>query len=139
MYCWGSNTGGKVGVGVDEDSQDTFLTPVQVGDRDDWRQVVVGSSHVCGTTANNAMWCWGGNTDGELGDPSLGDSVNEPAQIGFPYWASVEAGPNDNTGGVRTDGTGWCWGRDFLGNLGIGTDPNEFETFGEPQPILTRE
>ena len=47
-----------------------------------------------------------------------------PHQSQGPEWAKVAAGLDD-TCAIRTDGTLWCWGDNFYGDLGIGNYTNE--------------
>jgi alpha-tubulin suppressor-like RCC1 family protein len=66
-----------------------------------------------------AVWCWGRNTTGQLGDGSDTDSM-VPVSVALPAVAGVSAG-HDHTCAVNTANQVWCWGADAFGELGDGT------------------
>ena len=80
LYCWGSNYSGQIGIGsVDEVFGLGQDTPVQVGTDSDWRSVSAGSLNTCAVKTNNDLYCWGINTNGQIGD---GTQVLRSSQIG---------------------------------------------------------
>ena len=56
LFCWGSNNGGKLGIG----SEDPALAPTRVGLDTTWTEVSLGDAHTCGLRAG-ALLCWGRN------------------------------------------------------------------------------
>lgn len=75
-------------------------------------------------TVDGAAWCWGANFSGQLGD---GTNVNRNAPtrvrgltVGV---ASIVAG-SEHTCALSTAGTVRCWGANFSGQLGDGTNVN---------------
>jgi len=67
------------------------------------------------------LWCWGENTNGQLG---LNSTVNysSPVQVGsLTDWATPGAGDQISFT-VKTDGTLWSWGSDSSGVLGHETN-----------------
>ncbi len=38
-----------------------------------WARISTGSSHTCGVRTDRSLWCWGYNSDGQLG---LGDRTD---------------------------------------------------------------
>ena len=46
-------------------------------------QIDAGDAHTCGVTEDGAVYCWGRNDDGELGDGSLYLPVR-PARVAEP-------------------------------------------------------
>jgi len=67
------------------------------------------------------LWCWGENTNGQLG---LNSTVNysSPVQVGsLTDWATPGAGDQISFT-VKTDGTLWSWGSDSYGVLGHATN-----------------
>jgi alpha-tubulin suppressor-like RCC1 family protein len=67
-------------------------------------------------------WCWGHNSDAELGDGTTTDS-STPVQVGTATnWTTISAAAGGyHSCGVRGDGTAWCWGQNSGGELGDGT------------------
>ncbi|HVM66199.1 MAG TPA: EGF domain-containing protein, partial [Acidimicrobiales bacterium] len=119
LWCFGASTYGQLGLGAVTQA----TTPAQVGAATDWTVLAGGSYHTCGiraATGGRTLWCWGYNTDGELGNGSTTEST-VPVQVGVATdWATVAAGAQ-HTCGIRDDGatrTLWCWGYDAYGQLG---------------------
>jgi alpha-tubulin suppressor-like RCC1 family protein len=118
LYCWGSNTQGKIGVGSDD--FDPVLAPVRVGTFEDWASVSGGGGHTCGVRRNGKLYCWGYDGTGQLGDGDGSAPHNAPVRIGaFEDWATVSAG-REHTCGVRRNGKLYCWGLDDFGRVGDG-------------------
>ena len=116
LYCWGSNTAGQIGDGS-VGPQPALPTVVAV--EGTAVGIGVGGEHSCAVTTDGAVWCWGGNAFGQLGD---GTATTRPlpvrVQLGpravavLPGWRHTCA--IDRTGGV------WCWGINTLGQLARG-------------------
>ena len=112
LYCWGQNDEGQLGQSDVPPSGDAAaadaLSPVPVGSPT-WRFTDTGQGHTCAINIDGSLWCWGRNSDHELGDDSR-IQVREPLQV-MPAgpWLNVAAGQN-HTCGVMQDFTLWCWG-----------------------------
>ena len=121
-YCWGFGGSGRLGNGATSSSS----VPVPVSGGLAFSSVSAGGSHTCGlTTVGGGVHCWGGNSDGQLGNASFTDRV-VPAPIVAPAgvtFASVSAG-RDHTCAVSTTGAAYCWGENFDGQLGDLTATN---------------
>lgn len=123
VLCWGASVRGRLGIGPV--ASDTLPVPVEIaGPR--MRLVVVGAAHACGLTTDGDAFCWGDDTDGQIGDgllPSLDDFEPAPVAVGGGLkFRTLSAGALGNhTCGISFDGRGWCWGRNDQGQLGTGS------------------
>ncbi|HEX3595987.1 MAG TPA: hypothetical protein VHU80_12835 [Polyangiaceae bacterium] len=124
LECWGQNDEGQMGqsdVGMPQDA----LTPIAVESASDWVDVSSGQGHVCGVRAPGMLYCWGRNTDGELGQGS-GASIQlrTPTRVEDAQdWTSVVAGQG-HTCGLR-GGRLYCFGNGADGQLGITPRANQ--------------
>jgi alpha-tubulin suppressor-like RCC1 family protein len=65
-YCWGINSSGQLGDGTT--TQGAVPTAVTMPTGVTFTSLGVGANHSCGLTAAGAYYCWGLNTQGQLGD-----------------------------------------------------------------------
>lgn len=113
-YCWGSNGGGMLGSG---DTVSYSTTPVAVAGGLTFANISAGLGYSCGVTTTGDAYCWGANTNGELG---TGDSTasSQPRLVsGAHQFEAISAGVY-HTCALTTSGAGYCWGID--GALGAG-------------------
>ena len=84
-------------------------------------QVSTADLHTCGITTTGEAYCWGHAVDGQLGiGPSVpGDQLTPAPVQGGLRFSTVSVG-SLHTCGVTTGGDPYCWGWNFLGNLGDG-------------------
>ena len=116
LYCWGDNSFGQVGVGSFGNS---YGAPQLVDGSIRYLKVVAGDTHTCGLRADGLMYCWGGNSDGQLG---TGDRLNS-ASIGSGLMANViDVGAGGrHTCAVNGSHNLYCWGDFFAGQTAQGT------------------
>jgi alpha-tubulin suppressor-like RCC1 family protein len=113
LHCWGQNKEGQLGQSDQPPTGDETLadglSPVRIGTAN-WRAVDTGDGHTCAIQLDGGLWCWGRNSEHELGSDAR-IQVREPIQVntGGP-WLGVAAGQN-HTCGVMQDFTLWCWGQ----------------------------
>jgi alpha-tubulin suppressor-like RCC1 family protein len=69
-YCWGSNGYGQLGNGTSVFNLNPSPAPVPVSGGLTFASVSTGYLHTCGVTTQGAAYCWGDNSEGELGDGS---------------------------------------------------------------------
>ena len=114
-YCWGDNYTGQLGTGSDTDFT---IVPVEVSGGHTWTSINGGANHTCGMTTDGSGYCWGANDGGQLGNGLTTDISHGPDEIsGGHTWTSINAG-SSHTCGVTTEGSGYCWGDNYAGQLG---------------------
>ncbi len=117
-FCWGRNGTGQIGDGTRTDR----LTPVRIGGGRLFRRVEAGVNHTCGIGyADNKAYCWGWNSNGEIGDGTTTTRLAPTAVAGGRQFRFVTAGWFHTCGVTPTD-TAFCWGSDGLGQIGDGPD-----------------
>ncbi len=101
-------------------------TSVVTGFRLEFAAISAGGQHTCAVTVQGAGWCWGSNSQGELGiGPSEPDESVTPRPVAFYRWQSVRAGQG-NTCGVDLAGVARCWGANSTGEVGDGSTTSRF-------------
>ena len=120
LWCWGINDSGQLGIGS-SGYKAHASKPVKVNESR-WLKVSAGEGHTCGIKEDETLWCWGRNEMGQLGNSNKGWSQNEtkPVKIDDNIWKDVTAG-EAHTCGIKDDGTLWCWGSNYLKQLGDST------------------
>jgi alpha-tubulin suppressor-like RCC1 family protein len=83
-------------------------------------QVSSGNAHTCGVTSDNRGYCWGSNSQGQLGDGTTTDRRTPVPVSGTLRFRQISAG-FFATCGVTTDSQAYCWGNNEIGVLGNGT------------------
>jgi alpha-tubulin suppressor-like RCC1 family protein len=123
-YCWGSDGNGRLGNGPDLTGNQHLPTLVVAPPGATLASVTTAGTHTCGTTTAGAALCWGGDTNGRLGngpDPATDQVAPSPVTADGTTWAAVTAG-NAHTCGLTTTGAARCWGHGGSGRLGGGLD-----------------
>jgi alpha-tubulin suppressor-like RCC1 family protein len=89
-------------------------------------QITAGYRHTCALSSAGALYCWGGNFNGQLGDGTHVDRA-EPLRVtsAVPF-RYVNAGWF-HTCGVSHFDQMFCWGDNSAGQLGIGP-PGPFQS-----------
>lgn len=88
--------------------------------------LVRGADFGCALLGDSSVWCWGYNSDGQLG---LGSTVASPyaRELGISAISDVRslaAGVN-HACALRSNGEAWCWGDNSYGQLGVGAGPDQ--------------
>jgi len=120
VYCWGNGADGELGngqFGVTASTPTLLSVPFQIS----WIAIgsnAAGQATVC-ASGPNGTYCWGKNSDGEIGDGTkLRKSV--PTQvIGLPGGILVAPG-GSHTCALTRETAVFCWGEG--GRLGTGSE-----------------
>jgi len=123
-FCWGSNEGGQLGVpeGATQCPRDTRFVPceprpVTVSGGLAFKDIGAGVLHSCAVSVGGAVYCWGDNLRGQLGDPGVRTSATPVRVLSNDVFTQVAVGGYHSCG-LRTDGVAMCWGANNDGQLG---------------------
>jgi alpha-tubulin suppressor-like RCC1 family protein len=111
LWCWGAATwlvpDVTAGIG-------------QIGSKGGYSSVSLGSAFGC-ALRDGLPYCWGDNSQGQLGSASA-SMATEPAAVTVAEpFASVVAGA-EHACGIDVAGALWCWGKNDVGQLGVDSD-----------------
>lgn len=134
LYCWGWGFPGQLGNGEDA----MQLEPVEVTlpeGVEAFATVTAGGRHTCALTTTEEAYCWGDNGGGAVGDGGEEYYQRVPSRVAAPArFTSIVAGYS-HTCALTADGTAYCWGVNWSGQLGDGTT----EERTEPVKVATSE
>jgi len=118
-FCWGRVNTGQIGDGLYPEPSDV---PIAVAGGIEFTALATEGGHSCGLTEVGTAYCWGGNPHGQLGigAVTLG-SLSPLAVVGEHTFESITVGATFSCG-TATNGTGLCWGNNFVGQLGVGSE-----------------
>lgn len=117
-YAWGKNRVGQLGNGATSTSE---KEPVAVASDQTFVQIAAGSAHALALDTDGAVWAWGENGAGQLGNASTEDQ-NTPVKIQMPEnvnFVAIAAGENTSFALSET-GRVWVWGSNQTGLLANG-------------------
>ena len=123
VSCWGNNEYGQLGDGTNTNGN----TPTQTSSLGTGRTAVAitaGAIHTCAILDDGSVSCWGYNGNGQLGDGTNTDR-NTPTQtssLGTGRTAVAITAGAIHTCAILDDGSVSCWGDNYYGQLGDGTN-----------------
>jgi alpha-tubulin suppressor-like RCC1 family protein len=120
--CHGANDSGQVAIGFLSPSanQPATMSFIQ-SPPPSFMSIALGSKHTCAVDDADNLWCWGGNSNGQVGFATVTWAyLFRPKQVGAYKFSSVTAGAN-HTCGLTRAGDVFCWGKNDRGQLGIGS------------------
>ena len=146
IWCWGRNRFGQLGNGKASgvgESNPTAVSPydskipvkvrkdqdVLAGKRVD--DIFTAQFHSC-VLAEGAVYCWGYNGDGQLGNGNNGERSysSVPVKVGgvLENKTVTAIGGSGNVSCAIAEGKIYCWGENYQGALGIGGGNNNYNT-----------
>ena len=140
-YCWGNGAFGALGNGSTVRSN----VPVAVSTSGvlagkTIKQVTASYFHTCAIASDKEAYCWGDNTDGQLGDGSTAQS-NVPVAVLPPQgmtpplggqFKQISAEGGNRTCAIAYGDDAYCWGEGRYGGLGNNSTANS----KRPVPVL---
>ncbi len=117
-----TNDQGNTGSGGALSDSDTVSFTVRVGP---FTQTSSGVAHTCGLSPEGAVFCWGDDANGQLGN-GPGGSSQIPARVlgvggtGFLQNITQVSVGSSHSCAIESDGNAFCWGGDASGQLGNG-------------------
>lgn len=132
VKCWGSNTGGLLGLESDDES---FRgdDPTEMGAGLPFLplpqkviQIAAGEYHTCVRFEDKSVGCWGRNNAGELGIGDTSPRGAAPGDISDLATVPIGAADSISAGGTGTcavvGAQAFCWGGNTLGQFGLGDE-----------------
>jgi len=92
-----------------------------IGSRLRFTTISAGQDFTCGVTPVHTVYCWGRNTEGELGDGTTTDRLT-PVAAKIPLGVSIDSvsAGQDHACALSTSFKVFCWGANVFGQLGSG-------------------
>jgi alpha-tubulin suppressor-like RCC1 family protein len=125
-FCWGSNDQGALG---DGSAAAQSGVPVAVDTSGvlagkTLTQIAVGDSGVCALDSAGAAYCWGSNSDGQLGDNSSSPSSSVPVAVATGGALEGKAltqvtAASQHACALDSAGAAFCWGDNSGGEVGV--------------------
>ncbi|MFA6032530.1 MAG: hypothetical protein WC889_06495 [Myxococcota bacterium] len=133
MLCWGANLNGQLGQGA---FSDPMPAPVMVKALQGIpvKSIGAGAYNTCAVTGTGALFCWGKNVNGQIGDGTNVCKAVPTAVNGMGSGVSAAAGGMNHTCAIMESGDVRCWGSNSRGQIGIGSDSTA--NFLEPQAAV---
>lgn len=118
VLMWGTSTEGELGQGV---FNDFSYSPIPVPGISNVVAISAGFQEPEALTSNGIIWMWGYGNLGQLGDDNVvnTDVPGPVLNLSNMIFAGL-TGDRDSCG-IRVDHTVWTWGRNYNGQLGLGT------------------
>lgn len=138
LFCWGDNSNGQLGTGNTNPSSGPLALPFfnkdtnNDGEEDfkDVTKVSAGANHTCAISYGD-LYCWGDNSNGQLGFGNINNVPANRAPQLVPGFAGkrvtdVSAGATGTC--AVADGKAYCWGDNTTRQLGRGFSGNTAAT-----------
>ncbi len=130
VKCWGDGASGKTVQG----NQTDLLIPsaLSIGTGLFVSKIALGYNHSCFLLTNGNVKCWGDGAYGKLGKENMLDLGDSPAELGdnnayidLNGETAIDIVSSTNSTCIITNNyTVKCWGYNFSGQLGIGSNQN---------------
>ena len=104
-----------------------YQTPQRVGGTKTFASLSHMSDNLCGVGTDAALYCWGSNGNGQLGQGAAGPTASTTPLVVLAghNFSAVDVNDEGSVCAIATDGVGYCWGYNFYGQIGDGTNVNK--------------
>ena len=128
VQCWGWNSSGQLGDGSTTNKNTPQSVTILASGV---TAMAAGGNHTCALTSAGAVQCWGYNGQGQLGDGSTTNKSTPQPVTGLARGVAAMAAGNNHTCALTTAGAVLCWGDNYYGELGDGSNTDKTT----PQPV----
>ena len=117
LWAWGNNNDGQLGLGDNLGRK----APVRIGNKNDWKTIFSGvNSSVLAIKASGALWAWGLNTTGMMGNGSgFPSQILTPLKIQVTKPIVQAAAGTASFQAINNAGELFTWGRNIDSALGL--------------------
>ena len=126
--CWGNNSLGQFGNGVEAVNAGYVLTPSAVVELEGVAAVSSGYLFSCARLDDGSAKCWGNNEFHQLGNGHVTSSQRFPTAVEQQDGAAFSGISELALGYTHTcalrENSAWCWGDNGMGQLGSGDSDN---------------
>ncbi|WGD36877.1 hypothetical protein [Lysinibacter sp. HNR] len=144
VYSWGSNISGQLGNGAVSNTPSTTPVSVNLPLGISFTSISAGWNSSFAVSSEGAIYAWGDNTYGQLGDGTipLGGGIVSPIPVltlslGQGITATAVFAGYQYTLALGSDGNVYVWGSNSAGQLGTGAGnlPGDPMGSGTPTPL----
>jgi alpha-tubulin suppressor-like RCC1 family protein len=117
LYCWGNNEFGQLGNGKRGSGEVPGPATVK---SERFTTISAGAAHACALNLVGTAYCWGNDSQGQLGDHrQLNSTTPIPVADTTLSFKAISAG-GAHTCAITQAGFAYCWGNGSNGQLGNG-------------------
>lgn len=121
LWTWGRNLYGEAGNGT---TSRVFPPQLNMPSGYGLISIDIKDEHAIAIGAQGALYAWGTNATGQLGDGTTNPS-STPKIVDGGEWVCACAG-SWHSAGIKSDGTLWTWGENQSGQLGLGDNSRRY-------------